>query len=96
MMLVTVINRQNRLMWLPKVLEMNGMWVDHSTILSGALKSLAHRKDWPRSSILEGKKVNIAIRMGICSSMGRQPPIGLAPARRYSSMVFCCFLMASS
>ena len=44
-MLVIVINRQNRLMWLPNVLEMNGMCWLHSMILSGALKSLAHKKD---------------------------------------------------
>ena len=80
MMLVTVINRQNRLKWLPNRLEMIGIWVPHSNTLSGALKSLAHRNDCPRNSIHDGKKVNIAIRMGICSIMGKQPPMGLAPA----------------
>ena len=35
----------------------------------------------------EGKNENIAMRMGICSSMGRHPEKGDAPARLYSFMV---------
>ncbi len=43
-----------------------------------------------------GKKRNIAHRIGNCSNIGRQPPIGLIPARLYSSICACCFFIASS
>ena len=42
-----------------------------------------------------GKKRNIAHRIGNVSRVGRQPPIGLTPARLYSSIVACCFFIIS-
>ena len=42
-MLVPVMSKQKRLRWLPRILEMMGI-LPHSIILSGALKSSAHRK----------------------------------------------------
>ncbi len=44
----------------------------------------------------DGKKENMAMSTGICSSMGRQPDSGLAPAREYSAIVSCCRFMAFS
>ena len=79
-MLVMVINKQKRLMWLPNVLLMRGMYVSHSTIASYEERSLAQRNDSPRNSIEEGKNENIATRMGICNNIGKQPPIGFTPA----------------
>ena len=63
---------------------------------SGAERSCAHRNDCPRSSMHEGKNENIANRMGICSSSGRQPDMGLAPALLYRAMVFCWRIIAFS
>lgn len=59
------------------------------TIASGAERSLAQRNDSPRSSMAEGKKLNMAMSMGICRSIGRQPENGLAPAREYRAIVSC-------
>ena len=50
-------------------------------ITSGADRSLAHRKDSPRSSMAEGKNENMATSTGACRSIGRHPENGLAPAR---------------
>ena len=77
MTLVTVISRQNRLTWLPNQGMVNG----RVKITSGAARSLAQRNDSPRSSMADGKNQNMATRIGICSSMGRHPENGLAPAR---------------
>ena len=44
----------------------------------------------------EGKNENMAMSTGICSSMGRQPDMGLAPAREYRAMVSCWRFMAFS
>ncbi len=68
-------------MWLPKVEDMNGMLEVQLTMASGAERSLAQRNGSPRSSMAEGKKLNIATSIGSCSSMGRHPDMGLAPAR---------------
>ena len=65
MMLTTVISRQKRLMWLPNVLEINGMLADHEMMASGADRSLAQRNDSPLSSMAEGKNQNMATRIGI-------------------------------
>ena len=80
-MLVTVINKQNRLTWLPKVLEMKGMLAFQEIMASGAARSLAQRNDSPLNSMADGKNQNIATSTGICSNRGRQPDSGLAPAR---------------
>ena len=76
MMFVTVINKQNKLKWLP----IKGMSVVQEMIASGAERSVAQRNDCPRNSIHEGKNVNNAMRIGICNNIGRQPENGLAPA----------------
>ena len=80
-MLTMVISRQKSEIWLPNVEDIKGMSALHEMIESGAERSVAHRNDLPRSSIADGKKLNMAMSIGICSSMGRQPDIGLAPAR---------------
>ena len=89
MTFVTVIKRQNKLMWLPKKLVMNGMLTSQLTIASGADKSLAHKNDYPLNSMHDGKNENIATRIGNCNNIGRQPLIGLAPAELYNAIIFC-------
>ncbi len=81
MMLVTVMSRQKREMWLPNVDDMKGMLAVHEMMASGAARSLAQRNDSPLSSMADGKNQNMATSTGIWSSMGRQPDMGLAPAR---------------
>ena len=70
-------SRANSEMWSP----MRGILIPKSMIESYALRSSAHRKDCWRSSIEAGKNLNIAQSIGNWSSIGRQPPIGLIPAR---------------
>ena len=43
-----------------------------------------------------GTKLNMAIQMGICMSMGRQPESGLTPYLLYSAIMACCFCIWSS
>ncbi len=88
----TVISKQKRLTWLPYHGIVNG----RVKIVSGAERSLAQRNDCPRSSIALGKNANMAISTGICSSRGKHPENGDAPARLYRAMVSCWRFMAFS
>lgn len=76
MMLVAVINKQNKL----KCEPISGISDPQVIIASGAERSVAQRNDCPRNSMQEGKNVNNAMRIGICNNIGRQPENGLAPA----------------
>ena len=43
-----------------------------------------------------GTKLNIAIQIGICMSIGRQPESGDTPYLAYSVIMACCFCIWSS
>ena len=79
-MFVTVIKRQNKLIWLPKNVEINGICTSQLTMASYVERSLAQRKLSWRNSMADGKNIKSAMRIGICSNIGIQPLIGLAPA----------------
>ena len=75
---------------------MSQMFVFHSMMGSYVERSLIQRKLSPRSWIALGTKLNIAIQIGICMSIGRQPAIGLTPYFEYSIIIACCFCIWSS
>src|SRR4030042_2975813 len=68
-MVVTVISRVKRLTWSPYMGIVNG----RSRMESYVERSWAHRNFCWRSSMEVGKNLNMAYRIGNCSSMGRQP-----------------------
>ena len=43
-----------------------------------------------------GTKLNMAIQIGICMSMGRHPLSGLTPYFEYIAIIACCFIIWSS
>ena len=43
-----------------------------------------------------GTKLNIAIQIGACISIGRQPESGLTPYSAYFCIIACCFCIWSS
>ena len=89
---VTQKRRQKMLMWLP----MGHIDVPQLMSASYDERSSAHRKLCWRSSMALGTKLNRAMNMGIWMSIGRQPPIGLAPYCEYTVIISCCFFIASS
>ena len=91
-MLVRQNKRQKMLRWSP----MSQMCLSQRMMSSYAERSEAQRKLSPRNSMAFGTKLNNAIQIGICISIGKHPPIGLTPYWLYSCMISCCFFMASS
>src|SRR5659263_312473 len=71
-----VISSVKRLTWSPYI----GMVKGRLNMESYVERSCAQRNDCCLSSMDAGKKRNMAKRIGICSIIGRHPPIGLTPA----------------